>query len=166
MKVHKLLKEFMRVHKHIRLFQWIGWSRSQNHSDSWNICILFRSLKVSIQHNCMDKGNQHIFQCPFVFHRRMKVHGFETTCEELEELFLKQSRSEETSPYKVIKQFKTNDLICFLLIYLAYHTKSGGSGEEKESEKEKKPFFGVVCCNTSFEYGDAHIFHFASWQTD
>jgi len=70
----------------------------------------------------------------------------------MREMFLKQSRSEETSPYKVIKQLKTNDLICFLLIYLAYHTKSGGSEKEKESEskKEKKPFFGVVCCNTSF----------------
>lgn len=85
-----------------------------------------------------------------------------------DELFLKQSRSEETSPYKAIKQLKTNDLICFFL-YLAYRIKCGGSGERKRARNICKPemsFFGVVCCNTPFEYGDAHIFHFASWQTD
>lgn len=58
-----------------------------------------------------------------------------------DEVFLDQSRSEETSPYKVIK---TNDLICFLLIYLAYHPKSGGSGEEKDLQGRKVFFWTCV----------------------
>ncbi len=90
---------------------------------------------------------EHTFQCEskkLVWVWNYMSKWFRIFFSFFEELFLEQSRSEETSPYKVIKQMKTNDLIRFILIYLAYHTKSSGSGEEKDLQGRKVFFWTCV----------------------
>ncbi len=103
----------------------------------------FLKFKVFIHSNYME----HTFQCEskkLVWVWNYMSKWFRIVFSFFEELFLEQSRSEETSPYKVIKQMKTNDLIRFILIYLAYHTKSGGSGEEKDLQGRKVFFWTCV----------------------
>lgn len=128
----------MKIHKQVRS-ELVDFVHETILNKSWIICIFFWSLKVLFIVITWKRAAGTHFSA-----KERNSCGFETTWVNDSELFLEQSRLEETSPYKVIKQMKTNDLIRFILIYLAYHTKSGGSGEEKDLQGRKVFFWTCV----------------------